>query len=393
MIGMREAAVVPVIGALLSLLSSCAGGDGGGVVFSDITLERAYPGLTFSQPVALVHPPGDDSRWFVLEKAGRLYMFANNASAATATLSADLAARVDAAGEGGLLGMAFHPSFSGSGDVFLSYTSPDPSVPFVSRISRFTMNMGGIIDTTAESVVLSVDQPFTNHNGGHIAFGPDGFLYIGMGDGGGGGDPGGNGQDTTTLLGAMLRIDVDNKDPGLEYAVPIDNPFFGSGTDAGEIFAWGFRNPWRWSFDRGSGDLWLGDVGQGSWEEVDLVVSGGNYGWNVEEGNHCYPPGSVCDDAGLTDPVAEYDHSEGRSITGGYVYRGTALADRQGTYFFGDYVNGRLWGIDTSLSQPDVVLLEETGLNIASFAEDSDGELYLIDFSGGGIHRIVPAPP
>lgn len=373
-----------------SLLISACGNGGGSPVTSDMVgLERAFPGLSFNRPVDLVAPPGDNSRWFVVEKSGVVRMFSNNDAAVSSTLSLDLSGKVDPTGEGGLLGMAFSPSFAGSGDVFLYYTEtgPDSSTPLVSNVSRFAVNAGGIIDSGSESLVLSVDQPATNHNGGDLAFGPDGYLYIALGDGGGTGDPFLNGQDTTTLLGSILRIDVDGPQP---YAIPAGNVFASSSTDRREIFAWGLRNPWRFSFDRAAGGLWAGDVGQDNWEEVDLIVSGGNYGWNVEEGAHCFSPPTGCDDTGLIDPVVEYDHTQGQSITGGYVYRGSAIPQVQGFYLFADWVTGRLWGFDINRSPPEVILFEEAGFRIVSFAEDTDGELYVLDYFGGGVYRLVP---
>ena len=373
------------------LISACNGGGGDGSIVTSIgiSLERAFPNLTFDNPITIVQSPDDDTRWFLLEKDGVVRMFANSDAAASSTVSLDLTQKVNATGEGGLLGMAFHPSFSGSGDIFLYYTKTGPSTPLVSNISRFAMNANGVIDTTTEDVVLSINQPATNHNGGDIAFGPDDNLYIALGDGGGGGDPDSNGQDTTTLLGAILRIDIDGNSP---YAIPAGNIFAASSTDRPEIFAWGLRNPWQFSFDMVTGDLWAGDVGQGAWEEVDLVVSGGNYGWNIEEGNHCFSPPSGCDDTGLIDPIVEYDHSQGRSITGGYVYRGSAIPQIQGFYLFADWVNGRIWGFDVNQLPPVVTLFLDTDLQIVSFAEDSNGELYVLDYSGGGIYRIIPTP-
>lgn len=390
----RGAVAVVRVAVLCLLAFSCAGGGGTGEIPpTGIDVQSAFPNLSFNKPVEMVQPPGDASLWFLLEKDGLIWMFANDSATTSPTLSLDLTGRVDnTANEGGLLGMAFHPSFSGSGDVFLYYTETGSGTnPLTSKVSRFAVNASGIIDSTTRSEVLSVDQPATNHNGGKILFGPDGFLYIGLGDGGG--NPDGRAQDTTSLLGSILRIDVDNRDPGLEYAIPSDNIFAGSRTDAPEIFAWGFRNPWRWSFDRSTGLLWAGDVGQNTWEEVDLVTAGGNYGWEIKEGDHCFSPSTGCDETGLIDPVAEYSHALGdRSITGGYVYRGVSIPGVRGSYIFGDYVSGRIRGFDVEEKPPAVRLLAETGLMIASFAEEADGELYVLDFTGGGIYKVVAAP-
>jgi glucose/arabinose dehydrogenase len=239
-------------------------------------------------------------------------------------------------------------------------------------------------------VLLTVDQPFENHNGGQIQFGPDGFLYIGFGDGGGGGDPAGNGQNLGTLLGKILRIDVESSQ---HYAVPPDNPFVGQAGIRPEIWAFGFRNPWRFSFDRSMGRLFVADVGQASFEEVELVAKGANYGWNVMEGAHCYPPPSTgCNTSGLELPIAEYSHSEGSSITGGYVYRGTANQELRGRYVFGDFGSGRIWQLrETSPGTWTRSLLLDTDLNISCFGLDSTGEILVVDY-GGNVFRLRKAP-
>lgn len=377
-------------GLLLSIILSliaCGGGSSRSVNL--ITVERAFPNLTFTNPIAMYQPPGDDTRWFLIEKGGKVLVFNNDDAIAAMSEAADFGTMVDDTGEGGLLGMAFHPSFSGSGHVYFYYTETGPgsSTPLVSRLTRYTMNISGIIDTGSRSLVLSVDQPATNHNGGDIKFGPDEYLYITLGDGGGGGDPDGNGQDTTTLLGSMLRIDVDNESP---YAIPAGNVFASSSTDMPEIFAWGLRNPWRFSFD--ADDLWLGDVGQGAWEEINLIVSGGNYGWNIEEGAHCFSPPTGCDDTGLVDPIYEYGRTEGRSVTGGYVYRGTAMPEYYGHYIFSDWGSGSIWGFDAASTLPEATLLNDTDMRFVSFAQDQDLELYVVDIAGGGIYRLVQTP-
>lgn len=276
--------------------------------------------------------------------------------------------------------MAFHPDFASNGYVYLSYTSNSGGL--VSRISRFSLDgTGQALDPASEKILLTVPQPYSNHNGGQIAFGPDGYLYIGLGDGGSGGDPDGNGQNTGTLLGAMLRIDVGDGSSG-SYTIPDDNPFVNSG-GAPEIFAWGLRNPWRWSFDKDTGELWAGDVGQNQYEEIDIIVNGANYGWNTMEGLHCYGAAS-CDQTGLTLPVTEYDHTQGQSVTGGYVYRGTDIPFLQGRYLYADYVTGRIWSLEeTGMEQYTSTELLDSSLNIAAFAEDHNGELYIVSLSGG----------
>jgi glucose/arabinose dehydrogenase len=310
-------------------------------------------------------------------------------------LMVDISGRVNSSpNEAGLLGLAFHPRFTENGQVFLSYTASGRRL--TSTVSRFKVTADGRIAADSEQVLLKVEQPYGNHNGGQIAFGPDGLLYMGLGDGGSAGDPKDNGQNPKTLLGAILRIDVDNGDP---YAIPKDNPFASSDKGRGEVYAWGMRNPWRWSFDRNTGELWVGDVGQNDWEEIDLVTHAGNYGWNIKEGTHCY----AIDDcetpalkARLIDPVAEYGHDLGCSVTGGYVYRGQGIASLQGTYVFGDFCSGRIWGLTPEGQTQDgrkkfqKSLLEDSDLMIASFAEDNQGEIYVIHYDGE-IYKIVPA--
>lgn len=361
----------------------------------DVELEPVFSGLSFNQPLAMLQAPTDDTRWFVLEKGGRVRVFANDPE--VNGLENDfIALDVNAASEGGLLGMAFHPEFQSNGQVFLSWTEGDP---MVSVVARFTSLDGGVtLDPGSRDDIIRVNQDRTNHNGGQIGFGPDGYLYIGLGDGGGAGDPLDRAQDTTNLLGAVLRLDIDGRTP---YAIPGDNPFADnaacpadhSGTqDCPEIFAWGLRNPWRWSFDRETQKLWMADVGQNAREEINHVELGGNYGWNCREGSIPFPsPGPSCAGRiGLIGPVYDYTHDQGRSVTGGYVYRGTALPALVGQYIFGDFVSGRVWrlieGTDGAYAAEE---LADTGFAIASFAEGNDGELYVVNL-GGSLYRIVP---
>jgi glucose/arabinose dehydrogenase len=363
-----------------------------------IAAELVFPNLAFIDPLYMLQAPGDSSRWFVVEKDGFVLDFANDDNVDEVFEFADLTAAVDStAGESGLLGMAFHPDFQANGEVFLSYTRTGPGggIPFESVVSRFIADPETLVfDPDTEEILLTVGQPFGNHNGGNIAFGPDDFLYIGFGDGGGSGDPGGNGQDTTNVLGTILRIDVDGADP---YAIPADNPFAGNtdcrtgaGTaDCPEIFAWGFRNPWRFSFDRDTGELWVADVGQNTWEEVNRVQISENYGWNHREGAHCFDPPEDCSTDNV-DPITEYSHDVGSSITGGYVYRGNDFPDLVGFYLFGDFVSGRIWSVPFNSEQgtePEELL--DTPIRISSFAESNEGELYVLHFNNGTIHRIV----
>lgn len=377
--------------------TSCLAGDSPGSQ-QPLAVQRAFPALSFKSPVALLQAPGNPQRWYVVEQGGTVRSFANDASAATSTLVLDLTARVVSGGETGLLGVAFHPNFPTDPRVYVSYTGG--SAPLQSRISEFRSNdAGATIDPSSERILLTIDQPAANHKGGHLSFGPDGFLYAGFGDGGNGGDPWGaigNGQNLQTLLGKMIRIDVAGATGTVGYQIPTDNPYAanplcnagGGAQNCPEVFAYGLRNPWRWNFDRETGDLWVGDVGQDAWEEVDRVVRGGNYGWRCREGAHVY--NAECGPAtNLIDPIAEYGHDVGQSITGGFVYRGTAIPSLVGRFVFGDFVSGRLW----SVAQDAVPTLRvssgfDSGLQIASFAQERSGELLIVNYSGT-LHRLV----
>ena len=369
----------------------------------DVELVREFAGLSFSQPLAMLQAPGDPSRWFVLEKTGRVRVFdADPATTGFLPDYIDLGAvtNLNTSSEGGLLGMAFHPDFATNGEVFLSWTEGSA---MTSVVARFQIAGGGLtLDPGSREDLVTLEQDFSNHNGGHIAFGPDGNLYIGFGDGGSGGDPLNRAQETRNLLGAMLRIDVDS---GTPYAIPPDNPFAGNPAcpadpdvliaECPEIFAYGLRNPWRFSFDAATGDLWAGDVGQGALEEIDRIENGGNYGWDCREGTMAFssPAPSCAAATGLIDPVHTYPRSDGVSVTGGYVYRGSAIPALVGSYLFADYGSGRLWRLvaDGAGGLTDELLLE-TGLNVASFGQGLDGELRLVDIVGGGLYRIAPGP-
>ncbi len=391
----------------VALIAGCGGGGGGSngpkveiipppvATTPTITTQPVFTNLTFNQPVAILQAPGDSSRWFIAEKGGLVRVFDNDQNASATGIFLDISSVVNAIGEGGLLGLAFHPNFPATPEVFVSYTRS--GAPLVSYISRFfSTDSGQTLNAASEGVLLTVDQPASNHNGGDISFGPDGFLYVGFGDGGGSGDPGGNGQNTNTLMGAIVRLDVEGGSP---YAIPAGNPFEanavcsgGSGTDdCPEIYAWGLRNPWRFSFDAVTGKLWAGDVGQGDWEEIDVITGGGNYGWNVREGAHCFSPANGCADT-FVEPTTEYDHSIGRSVTGGHVYRGAVISDLGGWYLFGDFTSGRLFGIrEDSAAGIAPEIFGETGLQIVSFGHDTGGEVYLLNFAGT-IHQVIDAP-
>jgi glucose/arabinose dehydrogenase len=307
----------------------------------------------------------------------------------------DLTDRVgNTGGERGLLGLAFHPDFPDTPTFYVNYTRDNP---LETVISEWEVIPGTwVVDENSERVLLTYEQPFNNHNGGHITFGPDGFLYISSGDGGSGGDPFNFAQDTSSLLGKILRIDVEGMSVGGNYGIPADNPFFGTlGRD--EIYAWGVRNPWRFSFDRQRGELWAADVGQNAWECIHVVRRGRNYGWRILEGSHCFNPSSGCDSSGLELPIFEYNHNQGdRSITGGYVYRGdrNPLLDRK--YLYGDFVSGRIWALEVSPDALQVISNEElmnTDINVSAFAEDLEGEVYVLTYGAGGVRRMLVEPP
>ncbi len=394
---------MPLFGALLIL--GCGGGGSTpappptgndpppGTDPPGVALEAAFSNLTFVQPLLMLQPPGDSTTWFVVEQGGVIRAFENDSAVATSRVFADLSAIVDSGpSEAGLLGMAFHPDYATNRQVYLSFTVT--GAPLISRIERVTSNDGGLtLDLATRALLLSIPQDFGNHNGGNIAFGPDGLLYAGFGDGGSGGDPNNRAQTPSNLLGTLVRIDVDSATP---YGVPGDNPFAGNplctqGFGAAacpEIFAFGLRNPWRWSFDTVTGDLFAGDVGQNSFEEIDRITIGNNYGWNIREGANCFNA-SQCVTAGLIDPIHEYGRSDGASVTGGYVYRGPSVPALIGRYVFADFISGRIWSIDSAAQNlvPSDLLLE-SGLSIASFGQSNAGELYIVHY-GGTLHRIV----
>jgi glucose/arabinose dehydrogenase len=337
-----------------------------------------------NDPVGVTNTGDGSGRLFILEQDGLIRIFQNGALLATPFL--DLRDRVLSGGERGLLGLAFHPQYAQNGYFYVNYTNLQGNT----IIARFQVSSGdpNRADPSSEKRLIFVQQPYPNHNGGEVAFGPDGYLYLGLGDGGSQGDPNDHGQSLNTLLGKILRIDVDHGDP---YAIPPDNPFQGKGK--AEIWAYGLRNPWRFSFDRATGDLYIGDVGQDLWEEIDYLPAGSpggtNFGWNYMEGFHTYRNRTPPQNLQLTPPVAEYSHQFGCAVTGGYVYRGQELPDWQGVYLFGDYCSGNVWGL---LRSPDgswqqEMLYQNVG-RISSFGEDEAGEIYLTDL-GGNLFQLV----
>lgn len=350
------------------------------VLTNRFAVRAAFPALTFSRPVDLQSPGTHTNVLYVVAQEGIIYAFDNTSEVSSATTFLDLTGTVVFQGEQGLLGLAFHPDVQNNREFFVYYTEPVTNSVVV---ARYTISEASeYIANTTEERLLVVPQPRKNHNGGSIQFGPDGFLYIAVGDGGGGGDPFENGQNLTTLKGSILRIDVDAKDPGKEYSIPASNPF--AGNDAGfreEIFAYGLRNPWRISFDPKTGALWAGDVGQGAYEEVNLIKSGRNYGWNTMEGRHCFNADS-CDQTGLTLPLHEYGRTLGQSITGGYVYRGQTERRIQGMYVFADFLSGRIWALRRFGRRVAWTQLVNTDLFISSFGTDAHNQLYVLGFDG-----------
>ena len=367
--------------------------------FGGLSLEPALTARRFQAPTNLVQS-ADGTVW-VTEQAGRIWTSETVGGDESPIMEVlDITDQVSSRrSEEGLLGFAPDPANNGYVYLYYSAASPRRSV-----VSRFTRSADGAIHRNSELVILEVRQPYANHNGGQIAFGPDGFLYIGLGDGGSAGDPMGHGQDTSTLLGSILRIDVSGATRERPYAIPSDNPF-ADGGGRGEIWAYGLRNPWRFvwayglrnpwrfTFDRDTGRLWAGDVGQNRWEEIDLIERGGNYGWNVLEGNHCFSPGDACDRRGLAPPVWEYSlDGEPCSVIGGYVYRGSAIPWLEGGYVYGDFCSGEVFAlryVDGAAAEHR--LLADTGHRVMSFGQDLDGELYLLT-QKSGIFRLVDVP-
>jgi uncharacterized repeat protein (TIGR03806 family) len=367
-----------------------------------VVLERQFAGLTFNTPMFLLQAPGDPANWYVVERDGAVRTFPANATS-DAQVRTVVSVTVNGAGEGGLLGMAFHPMWPARRELYLSYTrTPAPADPapvcpgttthpLTSILGRFLSSDGGNTFGPADEI-LRVGQPFANHNGGTINFGPDGYLYFGLGDGGSGDDPCASGQNLSSLLGKMLRLDINT--PAGMYKVPADNPFVTNPTASDEIWSYGFRNPFRWSFDQATGDMWVGDVGQSAWEEIDLVTKGGNYGWKICEGRHRRgSTTALCNTPGMIDPVVAHPRSDAQSITGGYVYRGTAMPSLVGTYIYGDFVSGNIWALtyDTDGKAVPTLITTIDRSSLVAFGQGHDGEIYTVQI-GGTISKLVPAP-
>ena len=378
-------------GALTALPASAQS-----ATFGQVAVEKAFLGISFERPVFLTHAGDDTNRIFVVAQEGRIYVFPNDRSVTGAAVFLDIRPKVLRQGnEEGLLGLAFAPDYARSGTFYIYYStgnpgsSDNPRRTVLSRV-RVSGQDPDRADPSTEQVLLEVGQPYSNHKGGMLAFGPDGYLYLGLGDGGSGGDPHGNGQDLGELLGSILRLDVSRTESGRAYAIPPDNPFVGRQGARGEVWAYGLRNPWRFSFDSATGDLWAGDVGQNQYEEVDIIRRGGNYGWNIMEGMHCYRSPS-CDTTGLVLPVVEYPTGEGCAVTGGYVYHGRRAPALEGVYVYADFCSGRIWGLRyTNGKVAEIARLADTDLQIPSFGLDQDGEMYILSFDGY-IYRFVGA--
>jgi glucose/arabinose dehydrogenase len=357
---------------------------------SNVALAAAAPfgDRTFDNPIEIVSGPG--GRFYVLEQKGIARVVPPGGGEPTVAI--DLTSNIVAGGEAGLLGIAFDPGFADNGFVYLHFdrnVEEKPGIVFQSVIARYESNDGGAtFDAASEKILLTVDQPFSNHNGGKIAFSPDRLLFIGFGDGGSGGDPRGNGQNKDVLLGKILRIDPNGGDP---YAIPPSNPF-ANGGGRPEIFAYGMRNPWKFAFDATTGDLWCADVGQSRYEEIDKIEIGGNYGWNTREGAHCFPAGAECSADGFIDPVVEYGRADGQSVSGGYVYRGSKIPGLFGKYVYGDFGSGTIWAVEQG---PDGkyfgAKLAQTEFKISTFAQGEDGEMFVADFATGRVQALVPA--
>lgn len=369
------------------ILASCAGEPAAAAEIV-LTLEEI---ARVTQPVAIAH--AGDHRLFITEQPGRIVI--HDGTRVLPTPFLDIRSLVLAGGERGLLGLAFHPRYRENGFFFVNYTDRRGDTV----VARYSVSAAdpNIADPGTALVILLIQQPFGNHNGGQIKFGPDGYLYIGMGDGGSAGDPFNHAQNLESLLGKMLRIDIDRTLPGIQYAIPEDNPFRNHPIARREIWSLGLRNPWRFTFDRINGDMFTADVGQNMWEELNFQpgtsIGGENYGWRIMEGAHCFSPAANCNTGGLVFPILEYGRQDGCSVTGGYRYRGSRHPRMRGLYFYGDYCSGKIWAAtqqgDGSWTT-EVVL--QTNLNITTFGEDSTGELYVADHNGA-VYRMSDDAP
>ncbi|MDD3520923.1 MAG: PQQ-dependent sugar dehydrogenase [Actinomycetota bacterium] len=353
-------------------------------------VNNVFPSISFARPLEFQNAGDGSGRIFIVEQAGRILVITGK-DANKADVFLDLKERVDDNGnEKGLLGLAFHPDFKENGQFFVNYTTENSTI-----VSRFLVSADNPdeAEPDSEEIIITFAQPYANHNGGKLAFSPvDRYLYIATGDGGGAGDPDKNSQNLGTLLGKILRIDIDNKESGLNYSIPRDNPFKGNREGyREEIYAYGLRNPWKFSFDSITGTLWAADVGQNKTEEIDIIQKGKNYGWNIMEGSYCYDPPEGCNPEGLELPVYEYQHPLGESITGGYVYNGEALDLLKGVYIYADFITGHIWGLVYTEGQAvSNFTLAKTDANISSFGTDENQELYFTAFDGRIYNLTLP---
>ncbi|PQO44794.1 PQQ-dependent sugar dehydrogenase [Blastopirellula marina] len=363
-----------------------------------VELKKTFTNLRIRRPVAITNAGDGSGRIFFAEQQGVILAVPNDPEVLEPEVFLDIENDVrfkSNMNEEGLLGLAFHPKFKENGEFFLYYTIKDG---LVSHVSRFkTMKDDPTKgDPESEEILLTIEQPFWNHNGGSIEFGPDGYLYIGLGDGGAANDPHGNGQNLGTWLGSILRIDVDHKDEGKNYAIPKDNPFVDTEGAKPEIYAYGLRNVWRLTFDRETGALWVGDVGQNLWEEIDIIEKGGNYGWNVREGLHPFSQEFAKEGDKYIDPIFEYHHNVGKSITSGFVYRGEKVPELKGKFIYADYVSGKVWALDydyeTGKAGTNYRIEEPSNPPVVCFGETEDGEVLMSAIFGeyGSIYEFVP---
>jgi len=375
---------------IVGLAASFAAWNAMTVAGATVVLSKVASG--FTSPDYVTSPHDGSSRLFVVEQGGKIKIIQSGKVLGTPFL--DISSLVAKGGERGLLGLAFHPNFKSNGLFYIDYTRSNGDT-VIARYKR--SSNGNIADRSSAYPMLTIPQPYANHNGGMLAFGPDGFLYIGMGDGGSSGDPQNRAQNLDSLLGKILRIDVNGGNSQHRYLIPSSNPYVGvAGRD--EVWSYGLRNPWRFSFDHATGDMWIGDVGQDAWEEIDRAKvntsstsrgRGLNYGWHILEGTHCYPLGSGCTRAGKMGPVAEYDHGQGCSVTGGYVYRGPDVPALRDRYVFADFCSGRIWTVPRTTGAPATPqLLVDTAFSISSFGEGGAYELFVVDRGGGAIYRL-----
>lgn len=353
-------------------------------------LSEAFPNLEFEQPVELTSPNDNTDRIFVIAQRGVIHVLPNKPDVKKSTVFLDIVNQVESGGEKGLLGLAFHPDYKNNGYFYVNYTSGDPLETVISRFKVSSSNLN-VADPKSETVLLRYRQPYDNHNGGKVAFGNDGFLYIAVGDGGSGGDPGNRGQNRKELLGKILRIDVNKVSGNRPYSIPADNPFIGNSEGfREEIYAYGMRNPWRFNFDRPTGALWVGDVGQNKIEEVDIIEKGGNYGWRVMEADECFKSDD-CSREGLITPIWSYQQGSetGHSVTGGYVCHDKNLPGLNGKYIFGDFVSGNVWALTYSNKKAvKNELIAKLSDGLSSFGEDSQNNLYVLAYGSGKIYKI-----